>query len=319
MNKQSYKSEQLREFERLCGNEASTFSRIEQPGDELVEGSITYLKPSNDVSLCFSNTVSIVNAQRFNLMPRGIWIALALEGRGTAGCIGHEDVDLSAGQGVILSVAEAEDLMKQYRKGEHFKCVFAHIDPSNLADDMVASRFTELCKETRIIPLSCGPRLQAQAFDLFDSYEEPVIQKLNAEAFAANAMIAALSSAWDDKNAERVYQSDALKLRELRDFLIEYPGQQHTLASLAAQSGMCTTSLRIKFQTVFGQSPIAFLRDVRMEEARLGLERGLSVSEAARMAGFRHQNNFSRAYRGRYGVAPTSNRGKKATGERNEP
>jgi transcriptional regulator GlxA family with amidase domain len=51
-------------------------------------------------------------------------------------------------------------------------------------------------------------------------------------------------------------------------------------------------------------SPLAYLRSIRLERARLSLECGASVSRAAELAGFRSALQLRRAWNREWGGSP---------------
>lgn len=83
---------------------------------------------------------------------------------------------------------------------------------------------------------------------------------------------------------------------------------------LAKHAGASPSSLRRAFQRELGTSPLAYVRARRLDEARVRLAHGrTSVSEVALAVGYQSIAAFSRAFRARFGVPPsTSVRGSAA-------
>ena len=75
---------------------------------------------------------------------------------------------------------------------------------------------------------------------------------------------------------------------------------------LARDAGVSVTTLKTKFNAAFGQSVVAFLRDVRLERAREGIVgEGWTVSQAAYLVGYKHQSSFSTAFHRKFGIWPS--------------
>ncbi|MBC7145896.1 MAG: helix-turn-helix transcriptional regulator [Thioclava marina] len=73
-----------------------------------------------------------------------------------------------------------------------------------------------------------------------------------------------------------------------------------------AQSGrMSVSSARRLFQKAHGQTVIARLRQLRMDRATTALRAGASVSEAARLAGYRSAESFSTAFKRQHHETPS--------------
>ncbi len=81
------------------------------------------------------------------------------------------------------------------------------------------------------------------------------------------------------------------------------PGRRWSLAAMAEGSGLCRTRFCQRFVAVMGQTPHAYLTDLRMERARALLTDGASVKAAAHASGYRTTAAFGRAYAQRHGRA----------------
>ena len=62
------------------------------------------------------------------------------------------------------------------------------------------------------------------------------------------------------------------------------------------------------FRKAYGVPPQTYLMELRLEKAREFLRMGRSVTESAAMAGFTDLSNFTRKYKSRFGVNPSSDR-----------
>lgn len=85
------------------------------------------------------------------------------------------------------------------------------------------------------------------------------------------------------------------------------PEEKLTLEEIAAQAGMSPSTLSRHFKTAFDTTVFAFVADQRMDAARNGMrDQGLSIAQAAHLAGFSNSTNFSTAFKRRYGITPKS-------------
>ena len=79
-----------------------------------------------------------------------------------------------------------------------------------------------------------------------------------------------------------------------------------TLDSLAQEVHLSRSQLVRAFDATVGMSPMAYLRQMRVERmARLLVSTDLSVAEAARAVGWRNQFHASQCFHAAYGVSPT--------------
>ena len=84
-----------------------------------------------------------------------------------------------------------------------------------------------------------------------------------------------------------------------------------SLADLCRAAGAPDRDLRRGFGELYGVSPMAYLRSVRMHAARemLGRTKGeRSISEVVLRCGFAHFGRFSVDYRCAFGETPTQTR-----------
>ena len=89
----------------------------------------------------------------------------------------------------------------------------------------------------------------------------------------------------------------------LRDRLAE----PWTLNSLAEEVHLSRSQLARSFDATVGTSPMAYLRQMRVERmARLLTSTDLSIARAARAVGWRNQFHASQCFHAHYGVSPTS-------------
>jgi AraC-like DNA-binding protein len=82
------------------------------------------------------------------------------------------------------------------------------------------------------------------------------------------------------------------------------------LEDIVAVAGVSIRSLYEGFRRHCGQSPMAYLRGVRLDRARTALLKGggASVTGVALACGFNHLSKFAKAYRERFGELPSETR-----------
>ena len=95
------------------------------------------------------------------------------------------------------------------------------------------------------------------------------------------------------------------RLERARGFLHENDGRNVTLTELASVAGLSQFHLARYFKLAFGQAPIAYHRAIRLARAaELLAAGGVSLSEAAEIAGYSDQVALSHAFRRQYGAPP---------------
>ena len=96
-------------------------------------------------------------------------------------------------------------------------------------------------------------------------------------------------------------------LKKAIDLLQGDPARDWTVEALARTCGVARRTLQKHFRRFVGQTPMAFLRIERLDQARRKLLRGApeaNVTEIAHQCGFSHLGRFAAWYGQRYGESP---------------
>ena len=98
---------------------------------------------------------------------------------------------------------------------------------------------------------------------------------------------------------------DARKARAARDYIEANLDKVLSLPEIAREIGVSPTSLQRRFKAAYGTTVVDFLRARKLDKARDALERdGLSIGEAAFLAGYSNPANFTTAFRRAFGILP---------------
>lgn len=99
-------------------------------------------------------------------------------------------------------------------------------------------------------------------------------------------------------------------VRQALDYLERHLSEPVSMADLAAHTGASVRSIQLGFREELGRTPMAYLRDRRLERARAELadadpSDGVTVTQVAEHWGFNHLGNFAILYRKRWGESPS--------------
>lgn len=196
----------------------------------------------------------------------------------------------------------------------------------------------ELVVGCGIVNVRYGPSL-----DLFDHLREVLavdlsdvpdafttFQGIMAEQEAAiagsDAMTAALMtqclvylfrqlSSQDDGSLPWLVALQDERLGRVVDMILDDPGADHTVDSLAETAAMSRSAFAEHFAESFGRSPINFVNHVRMQRAAELLAVGnMSTDAIARSVGYSSRSHFSRAFKEHSGLSPNAFRAESAPG-----
>ena len=100
------------------------------------------------------------------------------------------------------------------------------------------------------------------------------------------------------------------RLRTAVEYIHEHITEPLRVADIAAAAGLSVRSIQEGFQRSLGQTPLAYVRHVRLNRVRLDLlqadPRTVMVSTIARRWGFDHLGRFSAAYQDAFGEYPST-------------
>jgi AraC-like DNA-binding protein len=108
------------------------------------------------------------------------------------------------------------------------------------------------------------------------------------------------------------YPSSSIAPRQVKralEFAREHAGMPITISDMAVAAGVSVRALQLNFQRFLNMTPMAYLRQLRLENVRrdlLAADPLSTVTEIARRWGFVHLTRFSRAYFAAFGVMPSS-------------
>ncbi|MBN9673252.1 helix-turn-helix domain-containing protein [Roseibium aggregatum] len=100
--------------------------------------------------------------------------------------------------------------------------------------------------------------------------------------------------------------SSNARMDRIQDYLLAHLDERLTIAQIARETGTSVRSLQRKFRDHFGVSVSEYLRQARLIKARDALLRdGITVSQAAAVAGYNGIGSFSAAFKKHFGECPS--------------
>ncbi len=256
---------------------------------------------------------------RFATQEGGIKVMLKLEGNARVS-FGGRPIHLDAGQGsgarpcgAILTLTRPEAFERQARRGTRERMVVITLAPDwleasglHLGDGAQHLGVAAWQPSARAIAIA-EQLLQPDSFarHLQSLYQESRALELIGEALAARqgTTDSRLSPPADLLPAE--FQ----RIVRLRKHLEAGDFDRLGMAEIAREIGCNSSTLQQHFRLAFGKTIFDCLRDCRLQRAADALLRqGVSVAQAAEIAGYGSQANFSTAFRRHFGVTPKNAR-----------
>lgn len=100
--------------------------------------------------------------------------------------------------------------------------------------------------------------------------------------------------------------ADIEKLTRARDLMQSHMDRPLTIPYLSATVGLNECKFKQGFRDMFGATPHQFLLEMRMQRARVLLQSGYQVAQAAYAVGYQHPASFSAAFARYFGQTPKS-------------
>ncbi|WFP50548.1 AraC family transcriptional regulator [Methylomonas sp. EFPC3] len=288
-------------------------------GAPVVSGRFRELQLRPDLSLYAADVRDELDLEVNDVLQPGLLLVLPLNGEADVSYGGRRFQLGGRGgsggrEGLILGLTRREQFIRRLRPGARRRVVSLALGQRWLADheDVLAGhpglarlRGTHLAVQQWRL----SARLQALAGSLFELFGSTApLMNLSLESrcldIAAEAL-AALSSV-DTRESSGLRPRERRRLAEFRAFLDSGEGDGWSMQALADRIGMSPSTLQRYFRQYTGSSVFAYQRRRLLEEARRVLERdGVSVGEAAHIAGYTNAANFATAFRRQFGVAPS--------------
>lgn len=132
--------------------------------------------------------------------------------------------------------------------------------------------------------------------------EEPDLIPVLGKARLQELMVAILRG--QAGPAMRHGYGPAMEINRAIAHLREHPSQDISVDELAQRCGMSRAAFHKKFKATTNDSPLQFLKALRLNQAAMLLRLGHNVSEAASGVGYQSPSQFSREFRRHFGASP---------------
>lgn len=284
---------------------------------------------SNDTLQSFLNihttdTLTMQDARvKFQVHP-AVTVAIVLRGR-VRGAFNDVPFDLDARKqpvGFIWSLAYPTMLHRELQKGDDVSKVMI-----SAKYDWVASRVKNGGNSHAVIDNFIHAGISVQQWQpsrralaltdqlLYPPTDDPLFRDLYAESRGLEIFAEALGALGQAKPdlAEGASTPDLvdhhLRAQEVRDYITDHIDEDMTLAGLSEKLGISITNMQRIFKNAYGMTVKDFIRESRLVAARNAMEKdGLTIGQAAWIAGYKSPANFATAFKRVFGITPSEAR-----------
>lgn len=138
----------------------------------------------------------------------------------------------------------------------------------------------------------------------------PEMRQLHRQSRGIDILCAALTMLGaSERGRGRPRLAGERRAEEVRAHVLAHLDEALTVGEIARHVGASVSSAQRHFKSQYGVTISEFIRARRLERAREALsERGVTVAEAAHIAGYANSAHFSAAFKRGYGVPPSFHR-----------
>lgn len=309
----------IADFSRDIGVDARLNSNRNLADAPLHRGQVTVTSLGRELSV---HTVDVLSLEDFTTdveMPPSISVSFVLNG-GVTMEIGGNDLTLGVEdpsarcEGGYLLNPEPLKFLRRAHRGQRLRAAVVVASPEWLSgrmsgflgDPRIGSRFSSQHPTYGKWPLS--PRVILLAEQLLQPPQfEPFLHQIMLESWAIAAIGEGLRAATGAQPA-KVYSLRARerdRLEAIKTFIESDAASGMTLTELARHFGTNVKALQDDFRVTFGSTIFSYLKNYRLERAHEALRHeGVTVAEAAHLAGYVNPANFATAFRKRFGMSP---------------
>ncbi|WP_420177640.1 helix-turn-helix domain-containing protein [Kerstersia gyiorum] len=220
--------------------------------------------------------------------------------------------------GAVVTLQEPVRLRRVVQQGDASRRISIGVSRAWLQDTLgepghesgVSARHLDTV-QWAISPRACVLAEQLLNPPALQSYLAGLYQESRTIELIAEALVQARggSIAGQEPGGARLSAASLRRMAELKAWLQGHAAEPLQLEQIARQMHTTPSTLQRHFRLAFGTTVFDFLQKERLRQARVALERdGISVEQAAALAGYANATGFATAFRRCFGLSPSQAR-----------
>jgi len=259
-----------------------------------------------------SDSVALERMDRIGTFDPSVSLYCYLEG-GTEAYLNDRPLDLSRRRGapphmVLTSINEPVSLLRRIKPGTYARKLNLKMSREWLARNGIDLKSGDTFQHLRRHEWNVTNEMKETIESLVRTAGRPsALNKLKMEVSALNLVCSAFAHLDDTtETPEQLKAADMRKIDRMEQFIRQTPGPMPTLQAIANAGGVSLSTMRRLFRCAHDKTVFEYVRAVRLDQARWALEKnGVSVADAAEIAGYRSPEGFATAFKKHLGVLPS--------------
>lgn len=206
----------------------------------------------------------------------------------------------------LMNFNEMESCSMNAKAEEHRSALYLSVEPDWFEKNEIESPSIKktLGQHLSLKDWLLPDFLWLQAQQLLTQHDQSYVSRMAREGFALSLM-----STWLDASQHKETENikpESRRVYQFRDLMSSNEVLTMSLSSISNQLGMSSATLQRYAHEHLNMSITQFLRMRRLELAKIALHQdGVSIIDAALLAGYNHSSNFTTAFKRHFGVSPT--------------
>ncbi|MEQ8287116.1 helix-turn-helix transcriptional regulator [Thalassospira sp.] len=288
-----------------------------------MSGRMSFSDARSHLDIHTSNTMEMKDAVADYEVGAAVKVAIVLKGRVQAEFDGVP-VDLDARDhpvGFIWSVSQPSTVRRYIHKGSEISKVMisARLDWVVEKLKKSPSRYRAIADffQSGISVRSWQPSRRILALTnqlIYPHTDDPLLLDLYSESRGLEIFAEALGALQAETITENTQKEpdpidQYFKAQEIREFITDHILDDLNLTTLSLSLGMSVANLQRIFKNAYGTTIKDFIRETRLVTARDAMEKdGLTIGQAAWLAGYSSPANFATAFKRVFGMSPSDSR-----------
>ncbi|MEM8940312.1 MAG: AraC family transcriptional regulator [Bacteroidota bacterium] len=142
-------------------------------------------------------------------------------------------------------------------------------------------------------------------YDIIHCNKPAALRKLFFTSKAMELLMLQINQLLGDTNENLILKQNKDRMFEVKNFLESHLDPDFTIPSLAKAFGTNEYTLKKDFKYLFGKSIFDYWNGCRFDYAKQLLKEGYAVQQLSERLGYTNPQNFSTAFKRRFGVSPS--------------